>query len=142
MLHIAYQDFRYGEIYLASIGLCAVFNIGFSIANVYETSWNDILMNTFFLALDFIVVIFYFRIKERSNRKTVIGLIGNGDIILLFSFVFCFTFKTFVYYLIGSFTLAIIVGFLIFKNKPIPLVGILGLTSTAYHFILIYEFLK
>lgn len=140
LTYIIYQDFKNLEILLVSILISFSLQYFLYLKGFYSVHWMDIIVNITLLAFNFLIILIYYRIKEKSTRKNLKGLIGNGDLLFLISCSICFNTMYFLIFLVISFTVAALFGLILYSKKPLPLVSFIGITLLLFHLIKFYEF--
>lgn len=139
LLFMIYWDFRHRNILLWHILLFGMIQIAVCIYKygIVTTEWNVVINISILLIIGIVVGIYSaFRFKEK-NRP-----IGMGDILFLFFLTPFFDYRTFLYFLIISFSLTLVgwaIWHYLFKKTSdnIPLVSGVGI---CYAVLLIYQF--
>jgi hypothetical protein len=104
---------------------------------LFTDEWQPILMNTAFLALQFLIVSVYFSIKNNQWVNITTGLLGWGDMLFLLSTAFYLSVLNFLFFYIIS-LITVLLTWVLWqatakeKNKQIPLAGLQALILSVF----------
>jgi hypothetical protein len=131
LLLIFIQDIRSRSVYWF---LCPVLAALFVIMHLlqhrlFAESWQTVLINTAFLALQFSIVSLYFSLKNRRWVNIATSLLGWGDILFLICLAFYLSVLNFLFFYIVS-LMVVLLAWTLWqiitkeKSKQIPLAGL------------------
>ena len=124
---VIYQDFKDRAVWWVVFPLAAAAAVwSASSTRYYEVWWMESLINSLFLAVQFMVLTLYFSIKFRKPVWIFDEFIGWGDVLFLFVLALLLSPVNFILFYWSSiiFTLVIAAVYLNKRNKNIPLAGI------------------
>jgi hypothetical protein len=134
LIIIIYQDFKFHAI---SWFLFPLIGILFFFKGLQSMDFREQIhyfsLNIGIVFLQLVGVSFYFSIKQKHWASVINKQLGIGDILILLAFCLSFSTVNFVFYLLISFILILLifwiqVTFFSKENKYIPLAGYLGIT--------------
>jgi hypothetical protein len=129
LLFIILQDFKYREVSWLLIALLAcTFILRSILCSSLKILLINSLQNLLFVLLQAVLLLLYYSLKGKI--KDIKDSIGLGDIFLILSIIFAYTFSSFVIVYIGSLIFALCCWILkVSKNhsKLVPLAGYMSL---------------
>ena len=132
------SDFRKRHIRLYTLLLFAVllWSVAFYRYGIYVVVFC-VFTNSGILLLWWGGILVWNSVRHRRLRLSLKGLIGTGDILFLFILTPVFTFRNFLFFLIGTGLLGLLYHSLFLKSRPatIPLVSMMGIGYLFYVFI-------
>jgi hypothetical protein len=139
LLLIFVQDIRSRSVYWVLFPVLTVLFIIMHLLqhHLFADAWQPVLLNSTFLALQFLIVSVYFSIKNKQWVNITTSFLGWGDMLFLLSIAFYLSVLNFLFFYIIS-LIAVLLIWMLWqavakeKNKQIPLAGLQALIFSVF----------
>ncbi|KIO75756.1 hypothetical protein TH53_18725 [Pedobacter lusitanus] len=139
---IAYQDFRYREVYWICFPLLAILFSIYKITTVgLSALLTDIIFTGGFLLLQFLILWLYFCIKYRKTVNLTNGYLGWGDILFLLAICFYLSPVNYIVFYVVSLVVSIVYALFtrLLSEKEELTIPLAGIQALIFALILIVE---